>query len=407
MQAPPAPPSSRRLPKRNQTLILACAFAAILLLVIGVPLAARLFTPPPPAPPPAPPPGQFQATDEQWATLTFAPARLASFESLAQTDGKIAVDDDRTTQVFSPFSGRVTHVFVKAGETVRAGQPLFAVDAAEWVQGQSDLATALAQEKTAKAEEARRHALYETQGAALKDWQQSQSDLAAAEASLAAARKRLEILGVGAGVVDGLEKRGPGGRAPADAVVRSPVAGVVVQRSIGEGQTLASVTNGGSNAAMVVSDLSRVWLVGELREADAPKAKVGQTLQVRALALPDRTFQAKVDYVAPSVDPNSRRVAVRAEIANPDGVLKPEMFAEASLTLDGARQSVAVPENAVIYEGDTARVWVAHDGRRLELRQIQAGRAADGMVEVLSGLTPGERVATSGALFIDRASQGD
>ena len=342
-----------------------------------------------------------------WATLTFAPARLASFESLAQTDGKIAVDDDRTTQVFSPFSGRVTRVFVKAGDVVRAGQPLFAVDAAEWVQGQSDLATALAQEKVAKAEEARRRQLYQTQGAALKDWQQSQSDLAAAEAALAAARKRLEILGVGESEIGALEERGAGGRATSDALVRSPVAGVITQRSIGEGQAMASVTNGGSAPAMVVSDLSRVWLVGDLREADAPKARVGQTLQVRVLALPDRVFEAKVDYVAPTVDPNSRRVAVRAEIANPDGLLKPEMFAEASLTLDGARQSVAVPENAVIYEGDTARVWVAHDGRKLELRQIQAGRAADGMVEVLSGLQPGEQVATGGALFIDRASQGD
>ena len=125
------------------------------------------------------------------------------------------------------------------------------------------------------------------------------------------------------------------------------------------------------------------------------------------MALQDRTFAAKVNFVSPTVDPVSRRVTVRAEIANPGGALKPEMFANFVLATDGKTSAVGVPEDAVIYEGDTARVWVAHPGHSLELRQIRTGQSTGGVVQVISGLRPGEQIVTSGALFIDRAAQGD
>jgi cobalt-zinc-cadmium efflux system membrane fusion protein len=399
--------AERRLPPRAQLAVLAVACLAAVLLFFGLPRLVRLFAPKPPPAPAAPPPGQFTASDAQWATLSFATAQPMDFDVEAQTDGKIATDDDRTTQVFSPYSGRVTRVFVKAGDTVRAGQPLFAVDASEFVQGQSDVATAEAQVKLAQAAEERQHALYASNGAALKDWQQSQSDLAAAEANLAAARNRLKIVGLSSAELAAVQRRSPAAGFASEAVVRAPIGGVVTQRAIGEGQMIASVTNGGTTAAFVISDLSRVWLVGDLREVDAPKARVGEPLEVSVLALPDRRFSGKVDFVSPSVDPVSRRVAIRAEIANPDGLLKPEMFATVSLTTGGANRFVSVPEGAVIYEGDTARVWVAHPGHRLELRQIRAGRTVGGMVQALSGLQAGEQVVTSGALFIDRAAQSD
>jgi cobalt-zinc-cadmium efflux system membrane fusion protein len=396
-----------RLPRRNQLLLLAVGAALAVALVFGVPRLASLFAPKPPPPPAAPPPGQFVATDQQWATLSFATVQATDFRAQAQTDGKIAADDDRTTQIFSPYSGRITQVFVKAGDRVRAGQPLFAVQASELVQGQSDLATAQAQVALTRAAEARQRELFKTNAAAQKDWLQSQADLQTAEAGLAAARGRMKVLGVGDADIAALERRPAGKGFAAPAVVRSPINGVVLQRAIGEGQAIASVTNGGSTPALVVSDLSRVWLVGALREMDAPKARVGQALEVRVLALPGQTFTAKVDFVSPTVDPVSRRVSVRAEIANPGGVLKPEMFADFALATGGGASAVGVPEDAVIYEGETARVWVAHPGHRLELRQVRAGQTVDKVVEVTAGLKPGEQVVTSGALFIDRAAQGD
>jgi len=390
-------------PKRQWTILAAVAGGAAVLFLI-LPLLGRLLAPHPAAAPPSAPPGSFAATDEQWATLKFAQARAADFQGRLQTEGKIATDDDVTTQVFSPYSGRVTRILVKAGDRVRAGQPLFEVQAAEFTQGQSDLIAAAAQAKLAQANEARLHALYQSAGGALKDWQQSQSDLAAADAALQAARGRLRILGVSDTEIAALEHGSRGGAA----TVNAPISGVATQRLIGVGQAIGSVTNGGAAPAFVISDLSKVWLTANVREADSALVHPGQTVDVRVLALPGRVFTAKIDYIAPAIDPTTRRLAVRAVLSNADGALKPEMFASFTLAEGPLQKAVTAPEDAVIYEGDTARVWVAHPGSKtLELRQITAGPAVDGQVQVLSGLRPGDWVVTSGSLFIDRAAAPD
>ena len=123
----------------------------------------------------------------------------------------------------------------------------------------------------------------------------------------------------------------------------------------------------------------------------------------RVLAYPGRIFHAKVTYIAPAVDPTARRLVVRAEIANADRALKPEMFADFGIDTGPASSALAVPEDAVIYEGQSAHVWLARPGHSLALQQVRLGRSSGGLVEVLDGLRPGDQVATSGALFLDRA----
>ena len=393
----------KALAPARQWTILAIVAAAALALLIGAPLIGKLFAHKPSPAAAAPPPGTFVATPEQWATFMFARVQAGGFAGQIDTDGKIAADDTRTTQVFSPYSGRVTRVFVKAGDTVQAGQPLFAVQAAEFTQGLSDLATAGAQLKLAQANEARLRALVPANGAPLKDLQQAQSDLAAAQATLAAARGRLKILGKSEAEIDALQTKGGAG----ETVVTAPISGVVVQRAIGVGQNIGSVTNGGANPAFQISDLSSVWLVGNLREADAEQAKLGQPIVVKVLALPGRTFTGTVDYVAPTVDPATRRVTVRASLANRGHMLMPEMFANFALVTGAKAQAIVIPEDAVVFEGDEARVWIADPSHRtLELRQIRPGAATDdGKIQVLSGLRPGELIVTSGSLFIDRAAK--
>jgi cobalt-zinc-cadmium efflux system membrane fusion protein len=110
-----------------------------------------------------------------------------------------------------------------------------------------------------------------------------------------------------------------------------------------------------------------------------------------------------VTYIAPAVDPTTRRLGVRAEIANADRLLKPEMFADFGIDTGPASTALAAPEDAVIYEGQSAHVWLARPDHTLVLQQVRLGRSAGGLVEVLDGLRPGDRIATSGALFIDRA----
>ncbi|MBV8684594.1 MAG: efflux RND transporter periplasmic adaptor subunit [Caulobacteraceae bacterium] len=402
----PAAPAGG-MPPTRQWVILAIVAGVALALFLLAPAVGRLFAPKPPPPAPAPPPGTFQATAQEWSTLGFAKTQLMDFVPSDTTEGKISVDETRTTAVFSPYTGRITRVMAQVGDHVRAGQPLFAVNAAEFVQAQSDLLTAGAQVRLTKAALERQQALLKVNGAALKDVQQAQNDYATAMANLEAARNRLRVLGMSAAQVAATEAgAGARGIAP-DTVVVSPITGVITQRSVGPGQNLASLSNnGGGTPAFTVSDLSRVWLVGDLRELDAPLAHVGELADVRVGALPGRVFRARVDFVSPIVDPTTRRVTVRASIANPGRDLLPDMYATFDLITGPIHQALGVPTDAVIYEGDTARVWVARPNRVLGLRTIKTGQTHDGMVEVVSGLQAGEVVVTSGSLFIDRASKG-
>jgi len=406
IEHPAAPPP--RLPPRRQWVILGVIAAVALALFLIVPVVARLFAPRPPPPAAAPPPGTFQATSQQWATLSLTTIQTQDFAPGADTEGNIAVDDTRTTAVFSPFTGRVTRVFAKVGDHVTAGAPLFALDAGEVVQAQSDLLTAAAQVRQTQAALTRLQDLVKSNGAATKDVQQAETDYATAKAALESARNRLKVLGYSTAKVNATEAGAASHGITADTVVVSPIKGIVTQRTVGVGQNLASLANNGGGGAPLfqVSDLSVVWLVGQLREADAPAAKVGDPVEVRIAALPGRVFHAKLKFVSPMVDPATRRVMVRAEVANPGGELLPQMYADFDLVTGPSHPAVAVPADAVIYEGESARVWVAKADHLLELRQIRTGLTHDAMVEVVSGLSPGDRVVTSGALFIDRASKG-
>ena len=411
----------RGLSPRTQIVLLAIAASLVALALVALPLLRGFFaaheTSERASPPPAP--GSFRPTAAQWASLKIAPVREMRFRTERVTEGKIANNDDATTPVFSPYSGRVTKLFVKAGDHVEKGDPLLTVAAAEFVQGQNDLISAIAALNTARSQvklttinEERQRQLYEAKAGALKDWQQAQADLESAknnlrsgEIALAAVRNRLHILGKSDSEIDAVERAREWS---AEATVTAPIAGTVTQRQVGLGQYISSGASGSPNLLFSIGDLSRVWLLANVREIDAPLMRLGALVEVRVLAYPGRVFNAKLTYVAAAVDPNTHRLPVRAEVENPDGALKPEMFASFSIITGDDAVAPGVPESAVVYEGDTARAWVANSDKSLTLRQVRIGRvSADGTVELLAGLSVGESVVTSGTLFIDRAAKGD
>jgi cobalt-zinc-cadmium efflux system membrane fusion protein len=124
------------------------------------------------------------------------------------------------------------------------------------------------------------------------------------------------------------------------------------------------------------------------------------------MALPGHPFTAKINYVAAAIDPNTRRLLVRATIDNKDGLLKPEMFANVTIYSASGRAAPAVPKQALIYEADQVRIWVAREDKSVELRHIKTGLINGNLVEVTSNLKPGEQIITRGSLFIDRAASG-
>jgi len=400
----------------RQLAILAVAAA---LVVFGVVIVPKLVKPVTEQPAEATnqAPGIFKPTKQQWAGFKVEPVRLVSFRPEQVTEGNIAIDDDLTTPVFSPYSGRVIKLIAKLGDHVEAGAPLFEIQASEFVQAQNDLITALANLQTARSQlaqtqtnEKRAHELYLAQGGALKDWQQAQTDLATAqntvradETALNAVRRRLRILGKDDTEIASLEAQ-PTQKLDSVTVVRAPIGGIITQRQIGLGQFINSTAAGASNPVYTIGDLSTVWLIANVREVDAPLMRVGLPVEVHVLAFPSRTFKAKISWVAPSIDPNTHRLSVRADVENPDGALKPGMFANFSIITGEAATAPAVPQHAVVYEGDTTRVWVAGQDGTIAARSVRVGQIADGMVEILAGLSEGEKVVTSGALFIDRAA---
>ena len=183
----------------------------------------------------------------------------------------------------------------------------------------------------------------------------------------------------------------------------APIAGTVVQRKIGPGQY---VNAGATDPVFVIGDLSTVWITAFVRETEAPDIEVGQEIAFNVLAFPSRTLTGRINYVSAAIDSTTRRLMARATIDNRDGSLKPEMFANVTIYSAGDRPALGVPKQALIYEGNQVRVWVAHDDKTIELRQIKTGLANGDLVEVKGSLQPGEQVVTRGNLFIDRAASG-
>jgi cobalt-zinc-cadmium efflux system membrane fusion protein len=166
------------------------------------------------------------------------------------------------------------------------------------------------------------------------------------------------------------------------------------------------VNSGASDPVFVIGDLSTVWLTAFVRETDVSNVSVGQEISFNVLALPGRPLTARINYVSAAIDPATRRLLVRATIDNKDGLLKPEMFANVTIYSAGDHPAIGVPKQALIYEGDQVRVWVAHEDKTIELRQIKPGLTNGDLVEVEGNLKPGEQIVTKGSLFIDRAASG-
>lgn len=363
--------------------------------------------------------GVFYPTAAQWTAFTIETVEQRKFRPEISTDGKIAVDETRSTPVFSPYSGRVTRIVAEPGDTVKEGQLLFALEATDMVQAHNDFIAAVAGLETARSQlhlaqivEKRQHDLYEGKAVPLKDWQQAQADLVSAqdnlrtaEIALEAVRNRLRILQKTDDEIAVFERTG---KINPETPIYAPISGTVVQRKVGPGQYITSGTSDPTgDPVFVIGDLSTVWLIANVRESDALKIHPGQPIQFKVLASSDHMFTGKVNYVAAAMDPSTRRLLVRATIENPEKLLKPEMFAAVTLFTGDDQTSPAVPREAVVYEGDVARVWIASESKSIELRRVELGLSNGNFVQVVKGVRVGEKIVTKGTLFIDRAAAGN
>ncbi|MGH9823315.1 MAG: efflux RND transporter periplasmic adaptor subunit [Blastocatellia bacterium] len=344
----------------------------------------------------------------QEQSIKVEAVKMLGFTAEKSATGKIAFNEDYVTPVFSPFTGRVVTLLAKPGDVVRKGSPLFEIDTPDLGQAESDLLTAVSGVTKAKASmelaertEDRQHRLYLNKAVALKDWEQAQtdvttaqSDLRSAEASEGAARDKLKVFGKTDYEINGVETTR---RIDRITKVFSPIAGSIVTRKVGPGQY---VKPDNPDPLFTLANMSTMWMLADVYEADAPLVKVGESVRVRVMAFPNETFNASISYISPTVDATTRRIAVRCVVENRQGKLKPDMFASFQIQTSGRVEALAVPASAVVRDGEHTTVWVAAGGNKFARKTVTTGLQQDGYVQVVSGLNDGDRIVSEGSLLL-------
>ncbi len=371
-----------------------------------------------PAEAPAParlPAGEFRLNDNEMRALRIEPVALREFRPERMAEGRIAYNDDRSTPMLSPFTGRVIRAFARVGDRVEVGQPLYEVEtpeitaaANEWLGALDNVQKTRVALEQARREEARQQSLFSARAASQRDVEQARAATNAAEADARSAlaqaeahRDRLRVLGRTAEQIAEIERTR---QVSGVITVTAPLAGTITQRRVGPGQWVAA---GQGEPVFTIADLSTMWLVAHVRELDVPMIRVGQPVEVTVGALPGREFPARIVRTSAGLDPATRRLTVMAEVQDPEGVLRPEMFANFRISVGEAERAPAVPTSAVIFRGPEAFVWVALPEGRFTLRRITPGIRAGDMIQAKDGIEAGERLVTGGALFIDRAARID
>lgn len=396
---------------RNRLIIV--GLAALLVLGGGYALFGRAKAPAPKVETASHDRDTVRVTGKQALQVQVEAVESFAFRIEKSAIGQIAFNEDASTNVFAPFSGRITRLIAKLGDDVKRGMPLFEIDSPDVVQAQSDLIGAAQgvekaknQYDLAKRAYERQNDLYAARAVSQKEFEQARNDMAAAESdwrvatgNLAAARNRLRVLGRNDAEISRTERE----RTVNPLVmVSAPIDGTVVARKVGPGQY---VRPDNTDPVYSIADLGTMWLKANVSENDIAYIRPGQDLELRVNALPDKVFRARVTSVGASSDPVTHRVVVRSEIENSDRLLKPEMFARFRINTGEEPQSPSVPVKAVVREGNIATLWVQTEAGVYQRRVVRMGVEQDGRVQILEGVAIGEQVAVRGAIFLDNEWQ--
>jgi RND family efflux transporter MFP subunit len=208
----------------------------------------------------------------------------------------------------------------------------------------------------------------------------------------------LLILGLNDATIDALAKKTD---LAATFSLNSPIDGIVVERNATVGASVGTDAN-----VFKIIDLSQVWIDANVFEKDLQRVRPGQEVRLTVPAFPASTFSGKVIFVDSVVDPDTRTVKVRTEVANPDGRLKPDMFANVQIVTDVNRAAISIPQSAVLTDEGKTIVFVA-DGSGYKKRQVQAGIQNNDRVEIVDGLSSGDKVVVKGNyLLLEQSKAG-
>ncbi len=334
---------------------------------------------------------RFAAGEPQLSAIR---AELVSAEPMPTADpvnGRIVFDENATSRISSPLTGRVLKLHAGVGDLVRRGASLLEIDAPDLANAEADQQKAVSEEMRKRLAYERAKRLHDNEVIARKELEAAEADFFQSQADTRRASARLRNLQAS-------------GHENGKFVLRSPLAGVIVERNANPGQEVRPDLE---HPLFLVTDISRLWVLADIPEKHLGNVHVGQTVAVESDAYPDRHFSATVERIGVAVDPVTRRVQVRCVIANPDGKLKPEMFVRVAFLADGEHKGIRVHNTSLVTEGIYVYVFVEKSAGTFEKRRVTLALRGNDHSFVEQGLEEGEHVVTEGALLLNSEAAAD
>lgn len=322
--------------------------------------------------------------------IVVAPAKKQRLSGAINATGKVEANADRIAHVSPRISGKIVAVSASLGDSVSTGQTLATLDSVELGEALNRYHQSKTKLTLAQSNMERIKSLVEKKIAARKDILQAETDFKTAQTELHTDEDRLTLYGVSLSDFDG------GGRKKPLLPVRSPIGGIITEK-----HAIIGELSDPSKSLYTVADLSSVWVMVDINEKDLAKVRRGQNAIVIIGAYPELKFRGRINHIADAVNESTRTVKARIEVANPGRKLKPEMFATVELAIAAdAPPVLAVPEDALQELEGKKVLFVTDNGTEFKVRPVEAGRAVNGMVEIVSGLKEGERYAIKGSFML-------
>jgi cobalt-zinc-cadmium efflux system membrane fusion protein len=318
----------------------------------------------------------------------------SKFHKTVDTTGTVDFDEDQATTILAPMSGPVSRLLVSLGAQVEAEQALAEVDSPDFASAVSAYRKALATAKTTRQLADMDQQLIGQHGITLREAEQAKTDAANAEADAEAALQQLVSLKVAPETIKTIQAGKPITRVPG--MIRSPIAGTVVERPITPGELLEA----GTTPCFTVADLSRVWVMAHLFGPDLGSVSLGDPAEVLTGTTADH-FSGTVGNISALVDPDTRSVTVRVVVENPGGFLKKQMYVRVLIHSRQESAGLLVPVSGILRDSENLPfVYVARPDGSFGRQRVTLGYREGDRYDITSGLKAGDRIVVDGGLFV-------
>jgi len=338
-------------------------------------------------------PRLFTIPEDQMTHVEVVTVQPTTLTRTLRLTGTVAYNAFNTTPVISQVGGPVTRILVVPGQHVRKGEPMLEVSSPDYSQLLDAYLKAADASRLSEKNYARAQDLYQHHAIAQRDLEQAESDRNQARADLNAAEEGMKILGI----------KNPGqlaNAASAQIPVLAPISGEVVERLVAPGQ----VVQAGQTQAFTISDLSTVWVLANVYQADLAYVHSGEDVSVQTDAYP-QAFHGRISYISPALDPNTRTLQARVVVDNPGEKLKRDMYCTVTVTAGKVVNAIAVPNASVLHdENNQPFIYVAVGANQFGRREVETGASENGLTQILKGIGPGDKVVGDGSLFLQFAN---